>query len=139
MATTNINRVVLTGNLTQDPERRSAQDGTAVCRLRVASNARRKDGARGQWIDKPNYFDVIVFGAHAENTARYLSKGRPVAIDGRLDWREWNAQDGTTHQAVQIIADTVQFLGSAGPNTIATDDRDLAPNTAGSSDDDIPF
>ena len=69
----------------------------------------------------------------------YLSKGRPVAIDGRLDWREWNAQAGTTRQAVQIIADTVQFLGPAGPNTMATDDRDLAPSTALGSHDDIPF
>jgi hypothetical protein len=66
----------------------------------------------------------------------------PVALafaDGRLDWREWNAQDGTTRQALQIIAETVQFLGPAAPNTIATDYRDLAPRTAGSSDDDIPF
>ena len=139
MANTNVNRVVLTGKLTQDPELRYTQDGTVVCRLRVASNARRKDGASGQWVDKPNYFDVTVFGAQVENTARYLSTGRPVAIDGRLDWREWNAQDGTTHQAVQIIADTVQFLGPAGLNTIAIEDRDLAPSSAGSSDNDIPF
>jgi single-strand DNA-binding protein len=139
MATTNINRVVLTANLTLDPDLRSTQDGTAVCRLRVASNTRRKDAASGQWVDKPNYFDVTVFGAQAENTARYLSKGRPVAIDGRLDWREWNTQDGTTHQAVQIIADTVQFLGAPGSNPIATDDRDLASSTAGTSDHDIPF
>ena len=139
MATTNINRVVLTGNLTHDPDLRSTQDGTSVCRLRVASNTRRKDGASGQWVEKPNYFDVTVFGAQAKNTARYLSKGQPVAIDGRLDWREWNAQDGTRHQAVQIIADTVQFLGPAGPDTIAIEDRDLAPSAAGSADDDIPF
>ena len=110
-----------------------------MCCLRVASNTRRKDPASGQWVDKPNYFDVTVFGAQAENTARYLSKGRPVAIDGRLDWREWNAQDGTTHQAVQIIADTVQFLVPAAPNTVATDHRDRAPSTACSSDDAIPF
>jgi single-strand DNA-binding protein len=139
MATTNINRVVLTGNLTQEPDLRSTQDGTAVCRLCVASNTRRKDAASGQWVDKPHYFDVTVFGTQATTTARYLSKGRQVAIDGRLDWREWNAQDGTTHQAVQIMADTVQFLGPAAPSTIGTDDRDFAPSTAGSSDDEIPF
>src|SRR6476661_2901912 len=134
----NINRVVLVGNLTRDPELRHTPSGTAVCSLRIAVNSRRKDQS-GQWVEKPNYFDVTVWDKQGENCAQYLSKGRPVAIDGRLDWREWKAQDGTTQQAVQIIADTVQFLGPAAPNTIATDDRDLAPNTPGSADDDIPF
>src|SRR5438046_1263882 len=87
MAATNINRVVLTGNLTSDPELRSLPSGTSVCKLRVACNTRRKDGPTGEWVDKPNYFDVTVWGAQGENCARYLSKGRPVAIDGRLEWR----------------------------------------------------
>jgi single stranded DNA-binding protein len=76
------------GILTQDPELRSTQDGTAVCNLGVATNTRRKDSASGEWVDKPNYFDVVVWGAQGENVARYLTKGRPVAIDGRLEWRE---------------------------------------------------
>ena len=63
-------------------------------------------------MDKPNYFNVKVWGAQGENAARFLSKGRPVAIDGRLEWREWEAQDGTKRQAIDIIADSVQFLGS---------------------------
>ncbi len=130
MAATNINRVVLTGNLTRDPELRSTNSGTSVCSLRIASNSRRKD-ASGNWVDKPNFFDVTVWGAQGENCAQYLSKGRPVAIDGRLEWREWEAQDGSgKRQAIDIIADSVQFLGG----------RDDGPsNGGGSSDDDIPF
>ena len=94
MAATNINRVIITGNLTADPELRSLPSGTSVCKLRVACNTRRKDDSTGEWVDKPNYFDVTVWGAQGENCARYLSKGRPVAIDGRLEWREWETQDG---------------------------------------------
>ena len=106
-----INRVALVGNLTRDPELRHTPSGTAVCSLRLAVNTRRKDES-GQWTDKPNYFDVTVWGQQGENCAQYLSKGRPVAIDGRLEWREWEAKDGSgKRQSVEIIADTVQFLG----------------------------
>ena len=111
MAATNINRVVLTGNLTRDPELRSLPSGMSVCSLRIASNTRRKNNSTGEWEDKPNYFDVTVWGAQGENCARFLSKGRPVALDGRLEWREWEAQDGNKRQSVEIIADAVQFLG----------------------------
>ena len=95
MAASNINTVVVTGNLTRDPELRSTPGGTSVCKLRVAVNSRRKDGQSGEWVDKPNYFDVTVWGAQGENCANYLSKGRPVAVEGRLDWREWEAKDGS--------------------------------------------
>jgi len=155
MAATNINRVVLTGNLTSDPELRSLPSGTSVCKLRVACNTRRKDGASGEWVDKPNYFDVTVWGAQGENCARYLSKGRPVAVDGRLEWREWE-QDGNKRQGIDIIADAVQFLssprdegGAPGGNgfsarsDIPVDTNDFAAAPAGRSsapaDDDIPF
>lgn len=111
MAASNINRVVLTGNLTFDPELRALQSGTSVCKLRIASNTRRKDNSTGEWVDKPNYFDVTVWGAQGENCAKYLTKGRGVAIDGRLEWREWQDQAGNKRQSVEIIADTVQFLG----------------------------
>src|SRR6478735_3787079 len=108
----NINRVVLVGNLTRDPEMKHLPSGTALCSLRVAVNTRRKDES-GQWTDKPNYFDVSVWGAQGESCAQYLAKGRPVAIDGRLEWREWEATDGSgKRQAVEIVADNVQFLGS---------------------------
>ncbi len=113
MAASNVNVVVITGNLTRDPELRSTGGGTSVCELRVAVNSRRKNGQTGQWEDKPNFFDVVVFGAQADNCATYLQRGRPVAVEGRLDWREWEAKDGSgKRQAVQIIANTIQFLGS---------------------------
>jgi len=157
VAASNINVVVITGNLTQDPELRHTGGGTAVCELRVAVNSRRKDGTTGEWIDKPNYFNVTVWGAQGENCANYLSKGRPVAIEGRLDWREWEAKDGGgKRQAVQIIANSVQFLGSrdggsGGGNgngftpqsdtPADTSDYDPAPASGGggAADDDIPF
>jgi single-strand DNA-binding protein len=149
MAATNINRVVLTGNLTRDPELRTTPSGTSVCSLRVACNTRRKDGS-GNWVDKPNYFDVTVWGAQGENCAQYLSKGRPLAVDGRLEWREWEDKEGHKRQAVDIIADSVQFLGSreGGENggrftpqsDVPADTSDYASAPAGSSgDDDIPF
>ncbi len=155
MAASNVNVVVITGNLTRDPELRHTGGGTPVCDLRVAVNSRRKDQS-GNWVDKPNYFDVTVWGAQGENCANYLSKGRPVAIEGRLDWREWEAKDGGKRQAVQIVANTVQFLGSrdgsSGSNggggytppqsDVPADESDFAPAPSGggaSSEDDIPF
>jgi single-strand DNA-binding protein len=150
VASVNINSVVITGNLTRDPELRSTPGGTAVCKLRVAVNSRRKDGQTGEWIDKPNYFDVTVWGAQGENCANYLSKGRPVAVDGRLDWREWEAQDGTKRQAVEIIANSVQFLGSrdgGGSGNGFKAESDVPADTSdfeqaavgGDKEDDIPF
>jgi single-strand DNA-binding protein len=117
MAATNINRVILTGNLTRDPELRSTNSGFNICSLRIAVNSRRKDNQSGQWIDEPNYFDITVFGAQGENAAKFLAKGRPVAIDGRLKWREWTDQaSGQKRQAVEVIADSVQFLNGGGEN-----------------------
>jgi single-strand DNA-binding protein len=161
MAATNINRVVLTGNLTRDPELRSTGSGMSVCSLRIASNTRRKNQATGDWEDKPNFFDVTVWGAQGENCARFLAKGRPVALDGRLEWREWQDQNGNKRQNVEIVADAVQFLGgreegsgggqSSGGFTprsdVPVDDRDFQPAGAAPShgnggtpaDDDIPF
>jgi single-strand DNA-binding protein len=154
VAATNINRVVLTGNLTRDPELRSLPSGMSVCSLRIASNTRRKD-ASGEWMDKPNYFSVTVWGAQGENCARFLSKGRPVALDGRLEWREWQGQDGAKRESIEIVADSVQFLGGrdegqgGGGNgftpqsDVPVDNRDFQPAAApaggGPADDDIPF
>jgi single-strand DNA-binding protein len=146
----NINRVVLVGNLTRDPELRHTPSGTAVCKLRIAVNTRQKDATSGEWGDKPNYFDVTVWGNQGENCAQFLSKGRPVGIDGRLDWREWDAQDGTKRQAVEIIADNVQFLGSrdggggggeGGGNQFVPAAAAAAENAdfTTQADDDIPF
>ncbi len=109
MPSSNINHVVLTGRLTSDPDLRALPSGASVCHLRIAVNVRRRNAA-GEWGEKPNFFDVVVFGASGENIARYLRKGRAVAVDGRLDWREWETKDGRSAQAVSIVARTVQFL-----------------------------
>ena len=158
MAATNINRVIITGNLTRDPELRSLPSGMAVCSLRIATNTRRKEN--GEWVDKPNYFSVTVWGAQGENCQRFLSKGRPVAIDGRLEWREWQDQSGNKREAVEIVADSVQFLsggreeggsygggannGFAPHSDVPADTSDFAPQPVGArpsapADDDIPF
>lgn len=164
----NINRVTITGNLTRDPELRQTPNGTAVCTLGVAVNGRRKDES-GQWVDKPNYFNVVVWGAQGQNCANFLSKGRPVAVDGRLDWRSWEAKDGSGKRStIEIVADTVQFLGTrdgsapggnAGQHQggqqgggqpqgggfnpssdVPADTGDFAPTGGGAAaDDDIPF
>jgi single-strand DNA-binding protein len=146
----NINRVILTGNLTADPELSTLPSGTSVCRLRLAVNRRYKDQSSGEWSEKPNYFDIKVWGAQGENCAQYLSKGRPVAIDGRLEWSEWESQDGGKRSKVEVVADTVQFLGSRGdnegggggsfrPSTELKPDPVEAFTGAAASDDDIPF
>src|ERR1051325_9426906 len=147
----NINRVVLVGNLTRDPELRHTPSGTPVCSLRLAVNTGRKD-ERGQWTDKPNYFDITVWGQQGENCAQYLSKGRPVAVDGRLEWREWEAQNGQKRQGIDIIADSVQFLGSreggesggrfTPQSDVPADTADFAQApvaTGGGAGDDITF
>ena len=135
----NINRVVLTGNLTKDPDLRSLPSGSSVCNLRVAVNSRRKDATSGTWVDKPNYFDVTVWGAQADSCAMYLAKGRAIAIDGRLDWREFDSRDGQKRQAVEIVAEVVQFLGSADMSVGAgsADEQERTPPPVGGED--IPF
>jgi len=152
----NINRVVLTGNLTRDPEVSSTPNGVSICKLGIAVNTRRKV-ADGQWEEKPNFFRVTVFGRQADTCGQYLKKGRPVAIDGRLEWSQWE-REGQKRESVDIIADTVQFLGgrddagsgngngfSSGARPtesdvpIDTGDFETAPAAAKSGDDDIPF
>jgi single-strand DNA-binding protein len=146
MATPNLNRVAITGNLTRDPELRTTAGGSSLCKLRVAVNGRRKT-ADGTWEDKPNYVDVTAWGASAEAAAKYLAKGSPVAIDGRLDWSEWE-QDGQRRQRLEVAADLIQFLGSrdrdadgpASPKAqIAADDDFTEPTKATDDFDDIPF
>jgi single-strand DNA-binding protein len=139
-----INRVTLVGRLTRDPELRHLASGSAVLQLGVAVNGRQKDDA-GNWTDKPNFFDVKVFGNQAEMLAQHLSKGRRIGVDGRLDWSSWEAQDGTKRSKVEVVAQSVQFLDSRTESesgerqfvpAAATNDADFAPAGA---DDDIPF
>ena len=157
MAATNINRVVMTGNLTRDPELRSLPSGMSVCSLRIACNTRRK-GASGEWEDKPNYFDVTVWGAQGENCARYLAKGRPVAIDGRLEWREYESRRAEApgnryHRRFRAVPGRARrrrrrervlraSASVAGGGDVPIDDRDFQSAPAApvsTADDDIPF
>jgi len=154
----NINRVVLVGNLTKDPELRATAGGLAVCTIRIAVNTRRKKGDTGEWVEEPNYFNVVSFGAQAENVARFLAKGRQVAVDGRLSWSEWEAKDGGgKRERVEVIADSVQFIGpregggggggeysapapSQSPTQNAGSDiPDAWSGGTATADDDIPF
>src|SRR5215211_1936383 len=146
----------MTGNLTRDPELRSTSGGTSVCSLRIACNTRRR-GPGGEWEDKPNYFDVTVWGQQGENCARFLAKGRPIALDGRLEWREWQDKEGNARQSVEIIADAVQFLGGRDDaqgggggftprSDVPVNESDFQPagapagdGAASAADDDIPF
>ena len=112
----------------------------------VAVNGRQQDDS-GNWVDKPNFFDVKVFGNQAEMLSQHLSKGRRIGIDGRLDWRSWEAQDGTKRSKVDVVAQNVQFLDSRMdaegggqpayvPAGAAAAGDDFPPSPA---DDDIPF
>lgn len=157
----NINRVILVGNLTRDPELRSTGSGLSVCTIRIAVNNRRKRGDTGEWVEEPNYFNVTTFGAQADNVARYLAKGRQVAVDGRLSWSEYEAKDGSgKRERVEVIADSVQFIGpreggggggggaasgggdwgapAAAPEP-AADIPDQWAGGGAAADDDIPF
>ncbi len=143
-----INRVILVGNLTRDPELRAA-GSTSVCTMRIAVNDRVKDPATGEWGDRANYFDIDVFGAQGERCSQWLSKGRQIAVEGKLRYREWESQEGQKRSAVSIVADNVQFIGprdgaaatggraQGGSGVGFTDDFPVDQTDA--EDDDIPF
>ena len=140
-----INRVTLVGRLTRDPELRHLPSGSPVLEFGLAVNGRQQDSG-GNWVDKPNYFDITVWGNQGERCAQYLAKGRPVGVDGRLEWREWETPEGNKRQAVEVVADSVQFLGGRGDgdgaggyipaDTPATPAGDFPSSP---TDDDIPF
>ena len=114
MSNFTINRVVLIGRLTRDPELRALPSGTSVCAMRIACNSSRRD-SDGEFQERPNYFDVTVYGPSAESVSLYMSKGSRVAIDGRLQWREWESSEKKElRQSVSVVADTVQFLDAPG-------------------------
>jgi single-strand DNA-binding protein len=123
MAHFTINRVVLVGRLTRDPELRALPSGTSVCSMRIACNSSRRD-SDGEFHERPNYFDVSAFGGSGESVARFMHKGSRVALDGRLEWREWENADKEKRQAVSIVADTVMFLDS--PEGAGEQDGELA-------------
>lgn len=131
----NINRVLLTGNLTRDPELKEFGT-TKVCNMRLAVNNRVKQGE--EWVDQPCYFDIAAFGAQGENCAKFLGKGKPIAVDGRLHWREWTTDGGDKRQAVSVIASSVQFL-DAKRDGESGEGQQASTAVSPAADDDIPF
>ena len=148
-----LNKVILLGNLTRDPELRYAPNGTAVARFGLAVNTQRA----GQGEDRKEevcFVDIVAFGRQAETASEYLSKGRPALVEGRLQWRSWEGQDGQKRSKHEVIAERIQFMPrgreegmertnpsqgmertSPGPSR-AAEEMDLPPAF---EDDDIPF
>lgn len=117
------NSVVITGNLTRDPELRFGNSGTPILNLSIAVNSRKK-GQNGEWVDDPNYFEVSAFGDLAENAAASLGKGNRVTVTGRLDWSQW--EDRTTQEKkskVSIVADDIAASLRWATGTIARTER----------------
>lgn len=104
-----INRVVLTGNLTRDPELRRTQSGMAIMSFGIAVNDRRKNSQTGEWEDYANFVDCSMFGSRAESVSSYLHKGSKVGIDGKLRYSTWE-RDGQKRSKLEVIVDELEFL-----------------------------
>ena len=139
-----INRVFISGNLTRDPELRATQGGTSVLRVGLAVNDRAKNQQTGQWEDRPNFVDCVVFGKRAEALAGMLAKGQRVAIDGRLRYSSWEAQDGSRRSKLEVVVEEIEFMSSrqGGGRQAAPAAAAPATSAAGAGDlydEDIPF
>jgi single-strand DNA-binding protein len=124
-----INSVNLIGRLTQDPETTTKNDKT-VCRMRIAVQRRRR---RNGDDNGANYFDVVAFDGQGVNCGKYLRKGRQIALTGHLNHNEWRAEDGSSRQRVEIIADNVMFLD--GPKSDEADSDEAVPARVGAEGD----
>jgi single-strand DNA-binding protein len=130
-----VNKVILIGNLGQDPEVRYTGGGTAVVNLRVACNDRFKNKS-GEWEDRTEWVTVVAFGKTAENCGEFLQKGRQIYVEGRLQTRDWEDRDGNKRKTTEVVANQVVFLqGGSGGRTPAGGSDDPPPI----DDDDIPF
>lgn len=127
-----INRVVLLGNLTKDPEAVGNSD-SPICKMRIAVNDRVK-ADDGSWQDRPNFFNLTAFGSTAEHCLKYLAKGRQIAVDGKLRQRQYEDRDGNKREAVEVIAQTVQFVGKRDDGTDGTGEaRNAASGRTGAN------
>ena len=133
-----VNKVILIGNLGKDPETRTTTSGGMVATLRLATSERRK--IDGEWGDHTEWHSVACFGKTAENVARFLSKGRQIYVEGRLQTRKWTDKEGRDRWSTEVIANQISFLGGGGGGDEVR--RDAKPaesrNYQGQSDD-IPF
>ncbi|MBQ9690786.1 MAG: single-stranded DNA-binding protein [Eggerthellaceae bacterium] len=110
-----INRAIISGNLTRDPELRQTASGLAVLTMGVAVNDRRKDPQTGEWTDYPNYIDCTMFGTRAESLSRYLTKGTKVVIEGKLRWSQWE-RDGQKRSKIEVVVDQLDFMSRNNGN-----------------------
>ena len=108
-----INKVVISGNLTRDPELRQTANGFPVLGFGVAVNDRRKNQQTGEWEDYPNFIDCTMFGARAESVSRFLSNGSKVAIEGKLRWSQWE-RDGQKRSKIEVVVDEIEFMTARG-------------------------
>jgi single-strand DNA-binding protein len=107
-----VNKVILIGNLGQDPELRNTKSGTAVVNLRIATNERRRN-SDGEWDNHTEWHSVVAFGKTAENINRFMKKGRQLYIEGRLQTRKWG-EPGSEKYSTEVVADNVRFLSNRG-------------------------
>ncbi len=131
----NLNKVLLIGNLTRDVDLRYSPTGVAVARMGMAIN-RYYSGQNGERKEETCFIDVVVFGKTAENCNTYLSKGKPVFVEGRLSLRTWETPEGEKKSRHEVIAERVQFLGGPRPGEERVFDEELESDE---SEDDIPF
>ena len=110
-----INRVIISGNLTRDPELRNTAGGVSILGFGVAVNDRRRNAQTGEWEDYPNYIDCTMFGARAESLSRILTKGMKVSIEGKLRWSQWE-KDGQKRSKIEVIVDELEFMSSRNNN-----------------------
>ncbi len=127
-----INKVVISGNLTRDGELRTTQSGTSILRFGVAVNERRRN-QNGEWEDYANFVDCTMWGKRADALAQYLTKGTKVAIEGRLHYSAWQAQDGSKRSKLDVTVDELEFMSRGD----GAKPRQAAPAVL--DDDDIPF
>ncbi|MDR2493290.1 MAG: single-stranded DNA-binding protein [Coriobacteriales bacterium] len=142
-----INKVLISGNLTRDPELRQTATGMPVLGLGVAVNDRRKNATTGEWEDSPNFIDCTMFGTRAESVSRFLHKGLKVAIEGKLRWSQWE-RDGQKRSKIEVIVDEIEFMTARSDTSASTYSGDSAPSRASEIppapeitvyDEDIPF
>ena len=139
------NKIILVGNLGRDPELRYTPQGTPVCSFTLATNERRKDKT-GETQDQTTWFRVTLWGRQAETASQYLSKGRPVYVEGRLRVEEWTDREGRSRFTLEVHATDMQFIGGRSsdepPAGSSKTDAQAPPETPPDSDigdDDIPF
>jgi len=137
-----INKAIISGNLTREPELRSTASGMSVLGFGVAVNDRQKNKQTGEWEDYPNFIDCTMFGKRAESLSQWLHKGAKVCIEGKLRWSQWE-RDGQKRSKVEVIVDEVEFM-SARENSNTqeyTSNNQSAPQNGAQSaySEDIPF